>query len=924
MGAASGRMTLAGLPLAGLCLAAPAPLWWFGVALIFAGLAWIGAPFHPNAFKNLRRSGRWIAPLGVCLVAALMMPDVLFGDRPVSHDHPVHFFKAWQFEGSLLARGELFGWSNRLFAGYPVNYLYPIGPDLWVTLFYALGAGMLSMSQAYSVAFFGCFAFSGYAVYRLGERVTGSHLIGFVAGALFLTDSGSFRYGGWAYTVEYGVWPQTLSLSFALLAIARLQELLEGRSWRPVALYGLFMGLALLCHPMPLLLFPLVVVLAVGLHMANAMRGETIAQVGPGMGLWRLAIAHIVGAVIAAAWLLPFFSVKSMADRYGVPWLSSYQIASRLMSGDLFEGTAPVLWVATVAGCVMLWRSDALQRRFLPWLMLALLAVGISSIADELHFDAFTDAVSHIQFSRVTILMKPFIFVAAAVAVVGACRWLMPEGEPPTSIEARWRRAVTVGCLALVLAPIGAAFGVHFYTTSLDRELKTLSERGDQEDRDALVSYLNAQPSVGPLERVAFLTSFHEHGAIDIATSLTRPVYKTGFTPCSNYLYKMRSGSPSLLEQLSVRWVVSTKDKAEKVFEEEARFGRYRLYRFTRFDVNPLVVKGSGEVTLVRFDDEEIVVDAGPDAGGFLRLPVSWFPRWTATRDGASVPLEAWAHPADKKRTGFISAPLAPGRTIFRFERSDLDRYAPLLLPLGLLFVLLLALAAGPLRSLGRALDWVGLALDRRLVRWPHFAPWVLGVTCLLVLGAGVGLGAWTPAMDYEGNTEVEIGEVAYDFLEELSDASVSVLAEPEPRQCDWRLDRFVCRPPEWYHVTSRPERIESYSFRRCISAHPLKEGPLEIRFPDVPVGDAIVGYVGVAESGKRGKGRPVDLLIEVGGEKLLKKTSRREARRNWFHRPLDAKHRGVDGVTEVVFTVSAQDPRHRHLCFYAQMIDYP
>ncbi|MGB0589888.1 MAG: DUF6541 family protein [Myxococcota bacterium] len=896
------------------------------MALVLAGLAWLGAPLPTRGLQRATRYGRWLAPLGVCFVAAVMMPDVLLGDRPVSHDHPVHFFKAWQFDVDLLAEGKLFGWSNRLFAGYPVNYLYPIGPDLWVSMFYTLGVGMLSMSQAYSLAFFGCFAFSGYAVYRLGERVTGSHVMGFVAGALFLTDSGSFRYGGWEYTVEYGVWPQTLSLSFAVLAIARLSEILEGHSWRPVGLYALFMGLALLCHPMPLLLFPLVVVLAVAMHLGHAMQGGDEARVGPGAGLWRLAIAHIVGGIIAAAWLLPFFSVKSMADRYGVPWLSSYQIASRLMSGDLFDGTAPVLWVATVAGTLMLWRSETLLRRFVPWLMLALLAVGISSIADELHFDAFTDAVSHIQFSRVTILMKPFIFVAAAVAVVRAFRWLLAEGEARSlqTPQARWRRAVTVGCVALVLAPIGASFGVHFYTRSMDRELKTLTERTDQDDRDALVRYLNEQPAIGPLERVAFLTSFHEHGVIDMATELNRPVYKTGFTPCSNYLYKMRSGSPSLLAHLSVRWVVATKDRTEKVYEEVTRFGRYRLYRFTRFDENPLVVKGSGDVSLVSFDDEEIVVDAGPGAEGYLRLPVSWFPRWTATRDGAAVPLEAWSHPADKKRTGFISAPLAPGRTVFRFEPSALDRYAPLLLPLGLLLVLLLSFATGPLRGVGAGLDAFGGALDRRFGRWPQVAPWVLGGLCLVVVAVGVGLGSWTPAMEYDSASDIEIGAVTYDFLEELSEAEVSVLAEPEPRACDWRLDRFVCRPAEWYHVTSRPERIEAYSFRRCISAHPMKEGPLEIRFPDVPVGDAIVGYVGVAESGKRGKGRPVDLLVEVGGEKLLKKTSRREARRNWFHRALDAKHQGADGVTEVVFTVSAKDPRHRHLCFYAQMIDYP
>ena len=218
----------------------------------------------------------------------------------------------------------------------------------------------------------------------------------------------------------------------------------------------------------------------------------------------------------------------------------------------------------------------------------------------------------------------------------------------------------------------------------------------------------------------------------------------------------------------------------------------------------------------------------------------------------------------------------------------------------------------------------VGEWLDRRMAWWPTAAPWFIGGTCVVVIVCGAGLGQWTPAMEYEGKPPVEVGDVEYDFLEQLHEAVVHVMEEPEPRRCAWRLDRFVCKPSDWYHVTSRPERIEAYSFRRCISAHPHKEGPLQIRFPSVPAADALVGYVGVTESGKRGKGRPVDLVVDVGGKRLFKKTTRREARRHWFHRAIPTDAFDADGRTEVVFTVEATDPRHRHLCFYAQMVNYP
>ena len=48
----------------------------------------------------------------VC-VASVMMWDLVEGERPVSHDHTVHYFKAWQLHEHFLSEGRLLGWSHR-------------------------------------------------------------------------------------------------------------------------------------------------------------------------------------------------------------------------------------------------------------------------------------------------------------------------------------------------------------------------------------------------------------------------------------------------------------------------------------------------------------------------------------------------------------------------------------------------------------------------------------------------------------------------------------------------------------------------------------------------------------------------------------------------------------------------------------------
>ncbi|MEM1347829.1 MAG: protein-disulfide reductase DsbD domain-containing protein, partial [Myxococcota bacterium] len=241
-----------------------APLWWFGVGVLGAtgAIGWAWNHKRIATFWERLSEERRVGPVTVVwsevlieaavvvlfvAIAAWMMPRALLGDRPINHDHTVHYFKAWQLWEHFLSQGKLFGWSHHWYAGYPPQYLYPFGADLWVLGVWALGLGALSLSAAYGVAIAVFWAFFGWSVYALG-RATGSRWAGVLAGWFILTDRGAFRYGGWDFTLNWGVWPQALSLALGLVAITQLPAIMMERRWRPVGTFATFFGAAAPAH----------------------------------------------------------------------------------------------------------------------------------------------------------------------------------------------------------------------------------------------------------------------------------------------------------------------------------------------------------------------------------------------------------------------------------------------------------------------------------------------------------------------------------------------------------------------------------------------------------------------------------------------------------------------------------------------------
>lgn len=933
---------------AGLCVLGAAlmwrglPLWWVGGACLVSAAAllhhgWGGRlaalrdwGARPRSVLGLRYAPASAAPtaLGLGLitaVATLMMADVFGGERPVSFDHTVHYFKAHQLHERFLTQGRLYGWSHRWFAGYPVNYLYPIGADLWVNAVHALGLGALSFSRAYGVAFWLMHVLTGVAGYRFGKAVAGSALVGLMTGLLLITDLSAFRHGGWAYTVVYGVWPQALSLAFVLLGLCHLPAIFERGSVRPLGAFGLWFGLAILTHPIVLVFMAvLLVASALAAVFADGVRAAT--------GVARLLMGYCLALWVACLWLLPFLSTRDLTIPMGVWWDSTYEMGRGLWEMSLLPGTIGYVLAFGLCALVLALRG----RRFaLLWPALMCLIVPVvfsSTFVDELRLPALSGAFAKLQYLRISTMVKPCWFALAGYFVVTflrGARRLVPTPTAPDSPEhGRPRGALAVGGRAMVIAllvlPVVVPTAEFAFTNHVDKSLRTVRDRQFQADRERLTAYLRSELPRDGFYRLGIFTA-HNHDLVDLAVELDLPIFKRGFTPCANFVYKMRTRDREVLQAVNVRYVIAKKALPDEDFEQLERFGIYRVFRYRHYRRAPYeVIAGHAQVRMRRFEDERIEFDVAPGGHGKLRLAVSWFPRWRAYRDGAPVVITRTKLAAEPDTTGFMTLPLGPGHYRVVFERSLGDRLAP---PFGL---------AGALLCLG-----LMVAGDRR--RWPLWARLQAALDRLsgptfartrtralaglggVLLVAVVGLSEWRPPVEVGGALSgMKIRAVRFDFLEQLSRARVWYAFGDGTRRCRRIGERFVCPDSEGVldaerYVASSPATIEEYRMVRCIRARPQERAALHIRFPRVPRGDAVVGYYGVEFEGRLlFRRRPVRFDVDIDGARAYSADTEEDNRMHWFKAPLPPG----DGTADVRFSVTAPNVRKRWLCFHAQVVD--
>ena len=913
------------------------PSWWLGGALVWGAISLVRhsgyRPWEPaitrlaaprvTRFGTLRPSAALLESFYVALIVATavtMLWDVFVGERPVSHDHTVHYFKAFQLHQDFLPRGRLFGWSSRMFAGYPVNYLYPIGADLWVNLCHALSFGMLSFSRAYGLAFVAFFVLLGLSGYRFGRSLGGPH-VGVLTGLLLLTDLSDFRLGGWAYTVEFGVWPQALGLAFALLALSHLPDIVQGQRVRPVAAFGLWMGLSALTHPMVLVFVGLIVPLFI---IASMLADNTSTL----RAFLRLLLGCLIATPIACTWLIPFFDTRKYTSAMGVFWDTTYDMGRGLVDLTTLKGTLGYVTVFGILALVVCLRS----RQF-RWIFCALCALAVpllcsSTFVDELHLANISAAFTKIQFLRMATMIKPFWFALASMFFVTFLRMLptwvqrMDQALPTSSSASLWRSTLLSMLIAFVCLPLIVPAGQAFYVDHVRKSLRHVDDREYQQDRQALRAYLLENLPRDGFYRLG-ISMGHNHELIDLATELNVPIFKRGFTPCENFIYKMQSEEQEIYDAVKVRYMISKQAPKVAGFELIKRFGIYGLYRYTRYTPEPYVVdEGKAQVRMRHFESERVAFDVAAGASGRIRLPISWFPRWHAYRDGKRLQMTRIHLNSEPEHTGFMSVPLAAGHYEFRFERTLADMLAVPIGLAGLLLALALMLSAKLDAVVQRGIATVA-GLELRLPkRATHSAGLVVLAALLLVF---VALSKWRPVLklDQDGDAQ-PARQVRFDLIDGFSDATAAVRFRDRTRACRRVGDELMCPDDQGQfssdrYVGSQPTTIEEYRMVRCLRARPQQASILLINYDDVPRGKRLIGYYGMDYEGRLlFYKRPVNFQISVDGQELYGAQTERDNHMHEFSLPVPAG----GNTTSIHFAISAPNPYKRWFCFYAQVID--
>ena len=264
---------------------------------------WLNAPWPIERVVQYLTA---LAVVGGCTIAVLQVIHlglVFENNTPTGGDMGAHVMAPAYLRDHLLPNGQITGWSNYWYNGFPLYRFYMVVPALMIVA--------LNVIFPYGVAFkivvcmglitlpFCCWAFGRLARFRFPVPELMA-----LAGLLFLFDESFTIYGGNVTSTMAGEFSFSIALSFAMLGLglfARGLETGKYRNWTAIVL-----ALAMLSHGIVLIF----VVLAAFLMWLIWMDKSRFIY-GLTMGITAVALS--------AFWVFPFlFNHAYMTDmKYG-------------------------------------------------------------------------------------------------------------------------------------------------------------------------------------------------------------------------------------------------------------------------------------------------------------------------------------------------------------------------------------------------------------------------------------------------------------------------------------------------------------------------------------------------------------------------------------------------------------------------------
>lgn len=570
-------------------------------------------------------------PLLAALAPALWMSRSLVREVPLSYDHSTHLFKAWHFWTEMLARGRLRGWSHYWAFGFPADELVPCGGELWVALFRVLTLGQLSWPHTYALAFGALLLFAAYAAFHFARRYFGP-TAGVASAWLTTLDPGAMLQGGWHWYADWGVWPVTLGVSFAVLGLARLEDVASTNTRRDVFWASLWLGAALVTHQLVILLLAIAVPFLLLDHWLRPSRSSVPKSLAV-----LAAVALALGAV--AFFLIPFLARTGETMDLGHRGDALGAVAKRLIDLRTFQNLSPLVHGLCLLGGWLALRARVPGALYMASAGGALVVLSSDILIANLHLERLLHGVIKIEADRMLLAAKLFWFPLGGY---GVWQLVRPSGTPSPAARPR-ARAFRIGGLVLLGAALLLAAGKYLREQKIDTTVKGAEEQRYWHDFQALVSWSRElRQGSSEFYRIAYHSWRGNHLPTLAAVFDQTPIYNLYFTPTQIFDKLPMTDEPEMLQALSVKYVVSPRDLRRGDLAFERRFGQLRVYRFTGYRAEPFRVLGPGRAELLEFEPERIrlrLEGTAPDTR--LVLHVASYPRWRASAAGSGLPITA-------------------------------------------------------------------------------------------------------------------------------------------------------------------------------------------------------------------------------------------------------------------------------------------
>jgi hypothetical protein len=625
---------------------------------------------------------------------------------PATGDHMIHMYKGWLMAEHLLPSGRISGWSNMAFAGYPAGVYYPVLGDLAITLTRFVTLGLLTFERTYAIWFLFLVVLIPLSVYAMARRCAGP-IGALAAGVLCAIDVGGWPQGGHVSTFHWAVWPFILGLTLSMFAVlAADRAILRPIRERPgrFLVFVLLLALAVLAHPISSFFLgisaPLYVVL-----LAFWKR----AEVGPWLVIRRAVIAAVIGALLAAFWIVPWITTGREwtlgwpAVGFGGMWLSLPKMAEAISQNQLFY---KLFWATWILGAVGIPLAYSTKRRW-PFYIATLFIVTFLFVGA---CNALGDGLiaRKVQIERMAAFMKFAWFVLAGIAVdrIGAgVLWLIGR-LPQRWREGRWQRAVEVGRPIAGVVFVAALVIVGWQDNA--RQVVRMGRLGGDlwDDIVKAEAWLAGQPR-GPLDRVLYqpgklcvagkLSSadcnevYHRHIFASGPVRTNLPKLKFGYEataifknvplahrwPQDAELIQQLLTEPEAMDNLHIRWIVSLTSWPDREgIEEVKRFGDVRVHSVDAGQRPTVRLEGPGELEVEHFADERVVVRvSGAGEGSRILYPIAHFYPWHAYHEGQPLDLERHGV-LESLREILIAVPARDGTTELLYERPWWERLA--------------------------------------------------------------------------------------------------------------------------------------------------------------------------------------------------------------------------------------------------------